>query len=323
MNFELRRATADDLPGIAALFQHCFGLERSNTHWRWLYEEPPRRPSNRLALVITRSDDHSIQGHIGGIPLGFIARGEHYSAIQQVDLMVARAASRVDPTLAARLLAGVGEVLAPGAFELSLSFPRRGIIRRHHVALGMLEIARLGWHSIDLVQRRRATRPQRRFGTELLPITSFAGWADELWASWAPGVSAAIVRQARDLEWRYLQCPHTNYLCLQLRDRLVGIARGWAIVGRTTTSWEVVDMLAPSPWLETLLAHLERAAHADGAQRLRLRSLPDSPLAQRLLAADYRYERDLLTPMVQRYSPYVPLDAVRATYLLAGDSDQA
>lgn len=310
MALTFRPARDEDQPGVRALFARSFG-PRDEAEWRWRYRHPQ-------SCAIVAIEDGAVVGHMGGLPFTLQHDGERWAGVQHVDLMACAEAARRHRLLGRDVLVEFSRQLAPGRFELSLSFPARGVIRRHLRHIGYDEIAQLGWHSRALDGPLTPTAP----GLALEPLERFGPWADALWARWAPGRTASV-RDEATLNARFIDTPTPRYRAWRLRDRWTGADRGWAVHREQEGDWELIELVTLDPWRAPLLAALERAARAAGARRLRLRTLPDSELGRGLLALEYRYEQDQLSPVLQRYSPYLQLpDPARCWTLLTGDSDQ-
>lgn len=90
---------------------------------------------------------------------------------------------------------------------------------------------------------------------------------DDLWEKWRPGDSAAVVRDAAYVEWRYLRCPARDYRLLAVRDQ--GL-QGWGVLRREGRKAWLVDCLPGEAGPARLLAMLEQQARKDGARFLGL-----------------------------------------------------
>lgn len=303
-----------DTAAVLELFGRCFDQPRPEAFWRHLYPDNPLGAG--VASLVVDPAGRAV-AHLGGLPVRLALDGDRLSAAQQVDLMVDEPHRNRPSGRTSVLDALLRHFDAVSGFEVTFCFPRAEVARLLERLFGYRPVGTLAYH------RRRPRRFGGKGGCRLREVARFGSEADALWRRVAPGLGAAVVRDADYLNWRYVGPVRADYRRYLMVDRLSDSPRGWAVLRTDGADWEVIDLLALTPWEPRLIRCLEGLAAAQGARRVTLRTLSESPLSRRLMAQEYRYEWTELTLMVRAYSPHV--DASRLSgpwHLLAGDSDR-
>jgi hypothetical protein len=160
------------------------------------------------------------------------------------------------------------------------------------------------------------------------PIERFGIEADQLWERVESGLSVATIRNARYLNWRYVDCPDVQYTALAARRRFGAGLAGVAIVRlgvRDEPMACLVDWLV-SPGdasvAEVLLDRCERLSRDAGMTQLQA-WFPTSSWPHELLTArGYRCEPTLYHLVALTKIPDISLEWVnRHWYYTMGDSD--
>jgi len=118
--------------------------------------------------------------------------------------------------------------------------------------------------------RRRwfPTSAHREKPVVVSPVTHFGAEFDDLWASVAPNFGGAVVREARYLNWKFLEQPHMEHIAGAARR--TGILTGYVIVRRCRPPEPnvgiIVDMLADPMDEGTLEALVDWAVRCADAQ---------------------------------------------------------
>jgi len=161
----------------------------------------------------------------------------------------------------------------------------------------------------------------RQAGYDCAPIDSFGAWQDELFSRVAPSYEVLVRRDARYLNWRYVERPGFDY-------RLWRVTREGRPVGASVL--RVVDGVLwwGDAWFdpqepEAVPALLDAAVEASGVVSV-AGWFPERPhwWAARLAALGFRKvaEKD---DLVCVYAPFTPAgsDAMPRLYYTRGDSD--
>lgn len=267
-------------------------MARSLEHWRWKFQA---NPVGRLYLRLAVTPAGALVGQYTGIPVR-VAWGEKTVIFTQiVDVMVDRRfrLGLKRPGLFAVLARHyIADYLASGRVSVGYGFPTAEALRvgqrtagytpLHPVERLVLDLRRTPWDP----SRNHATPTwagyvrgigRRLWGTEPLQIDQvdrFGAEADQLWEQVHRELPVATIRDARYLNWRYVDCPDVTYLCLAARERPNGDLRGIAVLRLGVDDQPIaclVDWLVPnqpSSVGQALLMHCEARARQSGMREL-------------------------------------------------------
>src|SRR5574341_8248 len=317
---------------IVALFKKVFNLERSVAHWYWKFRDNPGGEEH-ISLGVSASG--RIVGQYAGLPVLMNWDGETLRFVQIVDAMV-------DPAFRAGLK-------KPGMF-VKLVAPFIEAYRGLHKSVGAfgfppmnhLRIGRL----LDYVARHRVEQLVRPLdasatnGSGPFPsahwiveeVPAFDARADRLWARCRPELPVAAIRDARYLNWRYVQHPEVRYRLVVVRRRASDEWAGLAVlrlgvgqfgVGEATAC--LMDWLVPiDAWwpAELLLWRCKGLATEVGMTDVQAWFRPGSAHWQRFVEWGFRPEP---TPLY--FVAYQAVSDVRLGwgcdrwYYTMGDSD--
>ncbi len=263
--FTIRSYRTGDEAAILRLFTTSFGVEREQSHWRWKYTTNPHG-AGKISLAL--KSDGVLVAHYAGYPIPIWHHGQDFLALQVGDTMTdpaVRDTGRGKSSLLARTVRHFFSLHRDGTFGFYFGFNTGPIQRFCQWFLGGSRASAVRFFARDL---------------ELAPDWSRAGYrverVDAVGPAWdrffrrvAPSYGFLVRRDARYLDWRYLQCPDTRYVVLAARHwgRLVG----WSVFRRKETFIQWGDALfhprhaaAAEPILAAALAQPELT----GAERI-------------------------------------------------------
>lgn len=253
--WRLALASADDREAIAQLFQTVFGYALSPELWRWKY-------GDGRGNAILAYHGESLVAHYGAMYRDILFDGRRDWALQVGDVMVHPAHRAVMTKQGAffQMTATWDEVYGPLAF---------GFPTRRSMQLG----ERLGIYADAgrVVELQWTPRPARaRLMTHLVPLrtdsAAHARRADALWARMAAEFPKGAVG-IRDWAWlshRFLQHPTRRYEVLAVASRWTGAWQGILVWRDDGERLEVLDMIAPTHGLPSLVSHARRIAARRG-----------------------------------------------------------
>jgi GNAT superfamily N-acetyltransferase len=292
---EIVRYHSGDRGAVDKLYRRVFGHDLANAsqlRWAWQYSRNPGTPADGLQIWLAR-EGPTVIGQYAAMPVRLWLKGQEVLGSWGMDVMVAPERQRQ----------GVGEMLCKAwdrhvgaSLGLGLSEPSRRLF------------AKLRWPAPKavpclmkpLTRRafRRATWPvqlnrlvsaisypyvlflarTRPLGAQIEPIRHFDDRFTELWERLRPAFDLAVCRDAKYLNWKYVEPPHVRYSIAALkRDETIG---GYAVYrhlqeprGRVTL---LVDFLAdPNDvvGLQTLLRWVDREARAADSDKVRTLAL--------------------------------------------------
>jgi hypothetical protein len=159
-------------------------------------------------------------------------------------------------------------------------------------------------------------------------VTRFGAEMDLLWQRCQEALSVAIVRNARYMNWRYVECPDVAYRLLVARRRLSGSLEGAAVL---RLGWGdqpiacLVDWLVPAAATsaaKALLARCEEAARDAGMTELQAWFPPYAWSYRFLLERAYRPESTIYHFVGLSTSPEISVEWARERWhYTMGDSD--
>lgn len=274
MTIEVRAYRPGDEHALLAAHNRQFAAAdgvRSMAHWRWKYLD---NPTGQVHIVVAEHAQQGIVGCYVTLPVPVQVEGRATIAGQPVDLFVLpefrRAGKR--PGLfvhCAQLHYERFGGTAPGqnAFHYGWAVPNWRIGQKY-----------LGYERIRdwdfLFRECGGGLPDRALpaGLELLPVARCGPDHDALWAALAPTFPIAIVRDARYLNWRYLDAHDRAYRLFECRERTTGRLRGLCVFTANDflvpNAAYLVDWLCPvddHECTDAMLGHVERLAVAGGS----------------------------------------------------------
>lgn len=329
-----------DEEGILTLFNAVFAegdpahRPRPMAHWQWQFGTCP---AGRQIVVAEELDTRRIVAQYACVPYLVSYLGRRGIAGQGVDVLVAaeyrRGLKRTGLFLrtAERYFATWG---IPGRNLYGYGFPNQKAFRIGVKRMGYLPVhaplvttfRNLFQHPDDATVE--AADPG---GFELRPLEALDGAlaaaVDQLWERLEPELPLAIVRDARYLRWRYLECPAAPYRLHGLFDA-GGELRGLAAL---RPDWQGPPILALAELLVgggdraalgALLAGICREARASGQQRIELWIPPWHPHAEAVRAMGFDQESCYFNLCLKVYEPGLTEEWARSHwYFSIGDSD--
>lgn len=314
----LRPLEKTDYPGLGHLFLKMFGKERSIETWVWKYDQNP----HGAPIATVAAAENKIVGFYGLLPRRVRFRGELMTAFQEVDLMV-------DPDHAGGgLFRNLGrqsyDRLVQQGHPFTFGFPNQTSLPLGKRILGWRAIGRIPlWTMIldpesILTERLPAVPGLRSMAAKVFrirnrfrlrtacksPVRQVSGWSDsaaDLLSDPPPVSGIGFIRDRAYLDWRYRECPDTEYVCFEAGSTdaceaaaVAGIAVG-ARANLVELGWrQGCDEAA----VAVVKAVAEWAVKA-GCTTLRAWAIEDSPDAQFLAARGF-FDRDALNYHVIR-----------------------
>jgi GNAT superfamily N-acetyltransferase len=288
---DIVRYRPEDRRPLDLLYRRVFGHDRANAsqfRWDWQYARNPNTPPDGLQIWLAR-EGPSIVGQYAAMPVRLAVQGREIAGSWGMDVMVAPERQRQ----------GVGEMLfrawdrhVGASLGLGLSPSSRRLFERLRwpflgpipclvkpltrrafrratwpVAVNRL-VSAVSYPFIRFVAR---TRP---LAAQIEPIRFFDGRFDELWERVQGAFGLAVRRDARYLNWKYVEPPHVRYSIAALkRDETVG---GYAVYrhvqeprGRATLLVDFLADPADVAGLETLFRWVDREARAADSDKIR------------------------------------------------------
>lgn len=319
----VRAFTPADTLGVLALLERAFQLPSQPERFDWVYARHAggADATSVVATVAEAGGSERIVGFHGALPVRLWHGGREVRGLYTLEVAtdpdfqgrgiftkLGRAiveAARADGTQVIRIFPNLQS--APGFYgklgytELK-PFPvlarllgnTRGPIATQSALLYPVAALADGLLWLKLTRLRLRALRLRRGGTRVEPLThGFGPWADALWASLRDTLGTTTVRDARFLQWRYVEGPH-RYALLALR-RGGGDPVGFAVVsirfwkgGKAAELMEL--MVAPDDraGAELLAAEAALLAARTGAVALRTWVSPRHPHAEVFRAAGFR-----------------------------------
>ena len=289
---EIDRYRSDDQRAIQQLYRRVFGqdaAEASRLRWEWQYQRNPNVPTSGPLIWVAR-EGPTIIGHYATIPVRLSVNGQDIDAAWGADVMVAPERRRhgLGEALVRTWQNKVGAALGLGMSESAsglfkkLSFPSFGpvpclvkpmtrrALRRPHwpVPINRL-VSALTFPLVRLVARARPLQGEVR------AIRQFDESFTRLWERVSAKFAGAARRDAKYLNWRFIQAPHVRYAIAALyRD---GEAAGYAVYrhvqeprGRAT---RLIDFFADpqdDDGVLSLLRFVDREAQAADSDKIRV-----------------------------------------------------
>lgn len=314
----LRPLEKTDYPGLGHLFLKMFGKERSIETWMWKYDQNPHGAP--IATVAAVAEE--IVGFYGLLPRRVSFRGEMMTAFQEVDLMV-------DPDHAAGgLFRNLGrqsyDRLVQQGHPFTFGFPNQTSLPLGKRILGWRAIGRIPlWTMIldpeSILTGRlpavpglrnlaaKAFRIRNRFRLRtacknaVRQVSSWSESATGLFGNPTPDSGIGFLRDRAYLDWRYRECPETQYVCFEAGS--AGACEAAAVAGIAAGGRANLAELEWRDGCEQAATAVVKAvaewAVTAGCTTLRAWALEDSPDAQFLAARGF-FDRDALNYHVIR-----------------------
>jgi len=283
------RYRAEDRRAVEALYRRVFGhdaAEASRLRWEWQYERNPAHPDGPLIWVAREGP--AVVGQLATIPVRLTLRGRELDGTWGTDAMVSPERQRqglgehLFRTWEAHGSAALGLGLSTSSSSLlrKLRWPildvpclvkpltRRALRVPHWSAPVNRLVSAVTLPLVRVVGRARPLRAEARL------VRRFDEGFEDLWKRVASKFDLAVRRDARYLNWKFVAPPHVRYsiAALQRNDEPAGYVVYRHVhepLGRVTL---VVDFLADpddEPGLRTLLAWVDREAHAADSDKVR------------------------------------------------------
>jgi len=343
---EIERYRPEDQRATQQLYRRVFGQdasEASRLRWDWQYLRNPNVPASGPLIWVLR-EGQTIIGQYATIPVRLWANGQEIDAAWGTDVMVAPERQRhgFGKMLVRTAYNHVGAMLGLGGSESSssllkfLNFPSFGpvpclvkpmsrrALRRPHwpVPINRL-VSALTYPFVLLIARARPMQGEVRV------IRHFDESFTRLWERAGKKFAGAVRRDAKYLNWRFVQAPHVRYSIAALyRDNE---AAGYAIYrhaqeprGRAT---RLIDFFADPQDDEavlSLLRFVDREAQAADSDKIRVFATHAG--FRKLLRKSGYYPWRSSMEFVARINA-VPVDTAFYTsadgwHITVGDSDQ-
>lgn len=289
---EIDRYRSEDHRATQQLYRRVFGqdaAEASRLRWEWQYQRNPHVPASGPLIWVAR-EGPTIIGQHATIPVRLSVNGQEIDAAWGADVMVAperqrhglgeRLVRTAERELGVSLALGLSES-SSGLFK-KLNVPSYGpvpclvkpmsrrALRRPHWPMPINRLVSALTYPLVLLVAR--TRPMQG---EVRIIRQFDESFTRLWSRVGPKFAAVVRRDAKYLNWRFVQTPHVRYTVAALyRDQE---AAGYVVYrhvqeprGRTT---RLIDFFADPQDDEgvlSLLRFVDREAQAANSDKIRV-----------------------------------------------------
>jgi len=337
---------SDDRRAVEALYRRVFGTdaaEASRLRWEWQYGRNPNNPGGTPIIWIAR-EGPTIVGQYATMPVRLSVGGREVDASWGMDVMVAPERQRqgIGEVLFRTWDRNTGASLGLGLSESShrlfqkLRWPEPGPVPCLVKPLTRRAFRRANWPesvnrlvsavTLPLVKVVSRTRPLR---AEIEMIRRFPPEFSALWERLAPKFDFAVRRDARYLNWKYIEAPHVRYSVAALKRE--GRVEGYAVYrhrreprGRVTS---LVDFLVDpddEPGMKTLLRWIDREARAEDSDKVRAFAL-HAGYRRLLKRSGYFQVKSTMDFTVKVNGTDLPADFYQNTdrwHVTLGDSDQ-
>lgn len=259
--FLVRPFRPGDETSILALFARAFPHDpRRIESWRWRYEQDP---FGREHISVAVDAEGRVVGQYAGYPVPFRYAGRDLIAHQIGDTMTdvsVRHVGRGPTSILGRTAAHFYEHFCQGKVAFNFGFNVDNIqkfsvrfLRSDVVEPVAYRVRDLRAHPLAPIGRRE--RWPRGWQLELVHRTG-PEW-DRLFERIAPHYRFLVRRDARWVQWRYLDCPDVRYAVVALRKwrRLAG----WIVFRIRQNHFTIGDLLLDPRWpdgLEVILRHV-------------------------------------------------------------------
>ena len=285
------RFRAGDRDAIESLYRRVFGNDAahaSRLRWDWQYRHNPNSPAGGAPIWIAR-EGPTIVGQHATMPVRLLVQGQEIDASWGNDVMVAPERQRqgIGEQLFSKWDASVGASLGLGLSESSERLFRK--LRWHVVGpvpclvkpLTRRALRRGEWPpalnrlvsavTLPVVKVVARARP---IAGELEPTRRLDASVTRLWEKVGPKFDVIVRRDARYLQWKFLNPPHVRYSLVVLRRD--GEVAGYAVYRHALEPHARVTLLVDfltdpddRHGLLALLRYLDREARAADSDRIR------------------------------------------------------
>ena len=343
---DIDRYRPDDRRQVEALYRRVFGADAADANrlrWDWQYRRNPNGPSAGPPIWLAR-EGATVIGQYGTMPVRLAVLGREIEGAWGMDVMVAPERQRqgVGDQLFRTWDRQVGAALGLGPSDASaqlfrkLGWPEPRTVPCLVKPLSRRALRRPTWpmsvnrfvSAVTLPWVRLVARTRPLHG-EVRPIRHFGDEFTALWERIAPRFALAIRRDARYLNWKYLQTPHIRYAAAVLERQ--GAPEGYVVYrhvheprGRATL---LVDFLADpddEAGLLTLLRWVDREARAADSDKIRTFAL-HAGFRRLLRKSGYYAVKSSMALVAKINAVAVPADFYEQTdtwHVTLGDSDQ-
>jgi hypothetical protein len=286
---DIERYTPDDRRGIEQLYRRTFGIEaadRLRLRWDWTRRDPATGIEPPFWVV---REGPTLIAACPLVPVRVVVSGTEIAGTWSADPLVAPERQRQG--LGGALLRawdrGTGVALAAGLSAATrqrldeMRWPRSQPLPCHVKPISRRALRRPTWPvalnrlvsaiSLPVVRVVARARPLKE---EVEVVRRFDASADRLWDRLAGRFTLAVRRDARYLNWKFVEPPHVRYTAALLRrgDEVDGYAVYRHMrepQGRVT---QIVDLLADPAderGMMTLVRWIDREARAADSDKIR------------------------------------------------------
>jgi GNAT superfamily N-acetyltransferase len=343
---EIDRFRPDDQRAIESLFRRVFGPDAaaaSRLRWDWQYRRNPHVPSSGPLIWVAR-EGQTIVGQYATIPVKLSVNGKEIDAAWGTDVMVAPERQRqgLGEMLVRTWERNVGAALGLGMSESSsrlfskVNFPSFGPVPRFAKPLSRRAFRRATWpqpvnkliSALTLPFVRLVARARPLQG-EMRTIRHFDESFTRLWERVAPDFGAAVRRDAKYLNWKFVQAPHVRYSIAGLfrDDEAAGYVVYRHVQEPRKRATLLIDFLADpndADAVLTLLRWVDREAQAADSDKINVYATHAG--FRKLLRKSGYYPRRSDAEFVAKINAAAVPAAFYASpdhwHVTAGDSDQ-
>jgi len=343
---EIDRYRSEDQRATQLLYRRVFGqdaAEASRLRWEWQYQRNPNVPTTGPLIWVAR-EGQTVIGQYATIPVRVSVHGQEIDAAWGTDVMVAPERQRqgLGEVLVRTWERNVGGALGLGLSDSSsnlfkkLKFPSFGPVPCLVKPMSRRALRRPNWPmpvnrlvsalTYPLVRLVSRARPMQG---EVRVIRQFDDSFTRLWSRAGGKFAGAVRRDAKYLNWRFIQAPHVRYTVAALyRD---DEAAGYAVYRHTQEprgrATRLIDFFADPQDEEgvlSLLRFVDREAQAADSDKIRV--FATHATFRKLLRKSGYYPWRSSMEFVARINA-VPVPAafyasVDGWHVTAGDSDQ-
>lgn len=260
--------------GLSDLHHSVLHQKNDTAYWRWCYLANPNGISNLITVV----RDGRVVGKVGNVYMQLISHGERVTAVQMEGLAIhpsERSWACLRDLFATSLAERSKENVA---FVFGFAVPLSAQLGKWlgGVSLGRTPIYSGFLNTVRALEARHVPYPLSLIGwlaqpilglktgkisysdLELRWIENFDNTFDELWSTIEKARILAVVKDAKYLNWRYVECPGRLYrrLAAYRGERLEGLVVFRAV--ETTKNAYVLELLARDDNPQTMKALLFR-----------------------------------------------------------------
>jgi hypothetical protein len=332
-HWSIRPYRRGDEDRILQLFHRVFGKERSLKHWQWKFRDNPEG----AYIHVVETDTGEIVGHYAGIPVRVAAEGKSFVFLQLVDTMVDRdyRCGLKKPGMFAQLFMKFAEDYGGhDRAAIMYGFPIPEALRIGQRLLGyvplhpVMKLVRPIKGTPDSAPRPRMVDLLQHVRIRVRQVTRFDVSADRLWEECRRELRVATVRDARYLNWRYVDCPDAKYTLLVAENMMRFSLQGIAVLRLDSLGQGVgflMDWLIPfraKAAADQLLARSIEEAESAGVKELQVWLPASSPWYRCLLDRGFQVADTQYVLVARTFTSNLPLEFVNPRwYYTMGDSD--